>query len=56
MKQLLREIRDRVWLFWWHLWTGDANEQATRRRLEEEVRRFGGQVQWDAPTSIFTEP
>ena len=46
MRRLLREARERLWLWWWNLWTGDASEHATRRRLEEEVRRFGGDVHW----------
>ena len=32
--------------WWWRLWTGDTSEDATRRRIEEEARRFGGTVSW----------
>lgn len=42
----LRDIAERLWLFWWNLWTGDRNEAATRHRLEVEVRRFGGEIRW----------
>ena len=56
MRRLLREIRERLWLWWWHLFTGDVDELQTRRRIEEDARRFGGRVQWGAPTSMFDEP
>lgn len=46
MRHLIREISGRLWLWWWNLWTGDASEEATRRRLEEEARRFGGEIRW----------
>lgn len=40
--------------FWWWLWTGDADEAATRRRIEQDVRRFGGTVRW-APVDADAE-
>jgi hypothetical protein len=43
LPELWGTVRD----WWWHLWTGDANEESTRRRIEEEARRFGGTVHWD---------
>ncbi len=32
--------------FWWWLWTGRTSLEAQRRALEEDCRRFGGQVTW----------
>lgn len=57
MKRLLREIRERAWLWWWWLCTGDASQAATRRRIEEEARRFGGEVRWQGDgRPVFDEP
>lgn len=56
MKRLTREIQERLWLWWWNLWTGDRSEAETRRRIEEEARRFGGQVAWSDQAPWMREP
>jgi hypothetical protein len=42
---LRRVVRLRRW--WWWLWTGESSLHKVRRKLDSEVRRFGGRVTWD---------
>lgn len=44
---ILDMIRKKSWRIWWHLWTGDYSLYETRRRIENEARRFGGIILWD---------
>ena len=32
--------------FWWWLFTGHKSLASVRRGIEEEARRFGGEVHW----------
>jgi hypothetical protein len=44
---MLNDLKTRLSVFWWWLWTGYGSLEETRRALEEEVRRFNGRVTWD---------
>ncbi len=54
MRVALRKAVQRLCGAWWWLWTGDPSPSATRRRLEEDVRRFGGEVSWRG-SSYFSD-
>lgn len=41
-----RNLAQGLWQAWWEAWTGDKDEHATRNRLEHEVRRFNGEINW----------
>ena len=37
---------DRLRGWWWWIWTGHSSRRAARRALEQDVRRFNGEVLW----------
>jgi hypothetical protein len=41
------KIIESISRFWWWLWTGHHTLDSKRHAIEEEARRFGGEVRWD---------
>jgi len=43
----LARLRERLSRYWWRIWTGHDSLESVRRKLEQDVMRFGGRVEWD---------
>lgn len=42
----LDRLIDALRAFWWWLWTSHDSRESVRREIEEQARRFGGEVTW----------
>lgn len=47
MGEIGARLREMVSRWWWRIWTGHDDLSSVRRRLEQDVMRFGGHVTWD---------
>jgi hypothetical protein len=47
------KIIESIVRWWWWLWTGYPSLDSKRHAIEEEARRFGGEVRWQTTERDF---